>query len=202
MYKYEIHIVGYAGSDLSGAPHPFFINKVTRSDGGFSTIATIETADHRRAVEAFHAGCEWSEAQVSTQDSFAVHVKLEKLQQIMSIEYTSLGLLEFAELQKHNGVVQSTHLSAWDVHFDGVFDQKLEKLLLDSGYIALGYVSRNGQEFLTLTKHFVDEEPCSAEYERMTRFIHQAQGFQGHLYWERPLGFQVYGNTLPRPIML
>lgn len=205
MYEYEVHIVGYAGSDLSNGPSAFFLNQVTRSDGGFVAIATVETNKASKALALFNEACEWADEQLTATPTFGARVSLEQLRQ--SLEFNDQGALgprPFVSFRRPHPLPfqYSSSLSGWDIHLDGHFRPEVREFLISQAYVVVDYISKTGERLTTLTTHFFSEEGCIEEYEGVTSFISRAKGFTGCIYWERPLGFRLYGNVVPRPVAL
>lgn len=202
--NYEIHIVGYTGTDLSDVPSPFFLNRVEQSTQGFAMIATAEVDDVNEAYSAFDVARKWSEEQVIKQHNFAVHTKLEALKGFIKIDNNKFDLDVY---NQDYGLTQfqyinDSFIAAWDVHIDGIFHPELKEFLYQRGYIILDYVAANGELMSTLTIHFLQPEICIAEYNKVSACIANGGGFSGGIYYEDPLGFVVFGETIPRPIAI
>lgn len=197
---YEVHIVGYRGTDLSNVPKPFFTNEISQSTQGFAQIATSEQDDRLQAHADFEAACRWSASKFADPDQPGVHVKLEAVCEQQIFSDTVLQTPPISK-QTRNVYIRSALVSAWDVHLDGTFDPELKQVLHDDGYIILDYRSSRDEPMSTLTMHFLQPDECSEEYRRICEFITKTGGFSGNIYWEHPLAFAVYGNTIPRPII-
>lgn len=198
---FEVHIVGYTGTDLSQVPKPFFTNVVSQSTQGFACIATAELQSISDAYKQFDVATRWCEKELTSQSTFGVHAKLE---QVRDQQWYALPVLQGTpeRRMKTFGFVQSALASAWDVHLDGLFDPALKKVLHEDGYIILDYASSGGVAMSTLTMHFLRPEECIEEYERINALLRTSGGFTGNVYWEDPLAFVVYGPTIPRPVVL
>jgi hypothetical protein len=201
-YKYEVHIVSYGSSDLSHVPSPFFLNRIDASSQGFSGIATVETASIKDVYVAFETASAWCSQQVKSQEFFGAHAKLEQLRGSLRVNQP-LPTNELV-LPRQTELIHSTTVGAWDVHLDGRFDPELKRGLRESGYILLDYVDSEGTPETTLTLHFLRQETCTREYERVCEAVTKSGGFTGVIYWEDPLGFAVFGekNNIPRPIVM
>lgn len=202
--NYEIHIVGYTGTDLNEVPSPFFLNRVDQSTQGFAVIATAEVDDVNEAYAAFDMGRKWSEEQVTKQNNFAVHVKLEALKGFVHIDNNNFDLDVYNKNYGSTqfGYINDCFISAWDVHVDGIFHPELKEFMYQRGYIILDYKASNGELMSTLTIHFLQPETCIAEYHKIKKCIADGGGFSGGIYYEDPLGFVVFGETIPRPIVV
>lgn len=198
--NYEVHIVGYKGTDFSEAPNPFFLNDIDLSTQGFACIATSERDELHSAYNDFALASAWCELQDKQQSSFGVHVKLEHVKE--QCFFDELGLEKHPELRcQSTRYIESPLVSAWDVHLDGIFNPHLREVLHQDGYIILDYLSSSGESLSTLTMHFLRPEECQEEYSRVCEAVKQSGGFRGNIYYEDPLAFVVYGNTIPRPIV-
>lgn len=198
--NFEVHIVGYADTDLSRAPKPYYLNEVAHSTQGISTIATIESNNLNKAYKQFELGSRWSERQLKEQDKFAAHVKLEAMKEQLFIDKPVLEKLPEPRLKQFTHI-ESPIVSAWDVHFDGHFDKRLKDYLHNDGYIVFNYISTRGEEISTLTMHFLRPEECIDEFKRITKSVQECGGFKGQIYYEDPLAFVVFGETIPRRIV-
>ena len=198
--RFEVHIVGYALSDLSSAPKPFFLNDVLGDRQVFSSIATYECENLQIAWGVFEQACHWSEEQLNKQASFGVHVKLEEVVHALDINIPMHH--PPSPSHRENTMVESPLAAAWDIHVDGVFDPAIKNALQDQGYIPLQYRSRQGQEMTTMTLHFLRLSDAENEFKRVRSFLEGTGGFHGTLYYEHPLAFVVYGKTQPRPIVM
>lgn len=198
--RFEAHIVGYEGTDLSRAPKPYFINEISCSTQGFSTIATMEADSLEEAYRQFEVGIGWAEQQLAVRPRFGVHVKLEAMKEQRIVDKPLLKALPKVRSGQF-AYMKSPLVSAWDVHLDGVFDKRLKDHLHAEGYIILDYVSSYGKVCTALTMHFLRPEECVAEYQRAVEAVDSAGGFSGSIYYEDPLAFVVYGETIPRPIV-
>ncbi len=197
---FEVHIVGYPGTDLSEVPAPFFTNHIDQSTQGFSAIATAECADVAGAYRAFDEATRWCAAESAKSTTFGVHAKLEAVREQRWFEKAELLHTPGPRTGTY-AYIQSALVSAWDVHLDGWFDPRLKEALHRDGYIILDYLSSGREEMSTLTMHFLRPDECVAEYRRVTRLLEKYGGFVGNVYYEDPLAFVVYGPTIPRPIV-
>ncbi len=197
---FEVHIVGYKGTNLDEVPKPFFTNRVDESTQGFACIATAETDNLPDAHRYFELASEWSEKQLTVQPKFGVHTKLEAVKKQVWVDKPDLVSLPAKRKKKFN-MAESALVSAWDVHLDGFFDEQFKKALHKDGYIILDYLSSNGEEMATLTMHFLRPEECVEEFNRIVTEAQKSGGFVGNIYYEDPLAFAVYGPTIPRPVV-
>jgi len=201
VYGFEAHIVTYGRSNLSQVPEPFFLNQVDASTQGFSGIATAEVADIQKAYAHFKAGSEWSERQLTLQNGFGCHVKLEQLRHSTPVRKPDLKRLPVSSGRPRT--FSSAIVSAWDVHLDGEFHPDFMRWLREErDYILLEYVSRAGKLCRTLTLHFLQQSTCQKEYTYIVPQVLECGGFVGTIYWEDPLAFVVYGPTTPRPVVI
>ncbi len=198
--NFEVHIVGYKGTDLSHAPKPYFNNEILGSTQGFSGIETVESNDLSEAYKEFEKGLIWSKKQLSIQKEFGVHIKLEAIKDQIKINKPILKKLPEPRLKKFK-YIKSQFVAAWDVHLDGFFNEHLKNILHKDGYIIMDYISSDGENIVTLTMHFLKPRECADEYHRIINLIKKSGGFVGNIYYEDPLAFVVYGETIPRPIV-
>jgi hypothetical protein len=198
--NFEVHIVAYKGSDLSKVPKPYFLNEIALSTQGFASIATVESNSLTEAYKAFEQGSRWSEKQLKEQKTFGVHAKLEAVREQVIIQKPVLRKLPRLRTKKFH-FIESSIVSAWDVHLDGFFDERLKNCLYNDQYIVLDYLSSQGKQMSTLTMHFLKPQECIAEFKRVVAVVKESGGFSGNIYWEDPLAFVVYGETIARPIV-
>ncbi len=193
-------MVGYHPTDLSQAPQPFFVNHLQQATQGFSMIATYESEDIHAAYHSFETACSWCEEQVLVQPNFGVHVKLEEIIQAIPICQPKSCIVTLPNATTR--YISSALISAWDIHLDGTFTPATKSLLQDREFLVLDYISSRGEALTTMTLHFLRRSDAQTEFEKTKTLIESVGGFVGNFYFEDPLGFVVYGKTLPRSIII
>ncbi|MEX0813148.1 MAG: hypothetical protein WD048_13095 [Chitinophagales bacterium] len=195
-YSYELHLVSYNDTCLKLIPYRH--EKLIIEDTQVCLNEITSVHDFETELEAVNFFNETVENILSSGQSGEFHIKLEYMKDLVSLNSDSINedniSKHYPNLPISISYDQNFFIGGfgWDIHIDGVFNEKIKNFLIKNNWVFLNYkADDNKGKLTTLTQHFLSKEECEDTFDRITGYLKKVGGFSGNIYWEEPVKYYI-----------